>query len=267
MPKKYKSAMPGKTSNPQRPQRPSSPKNPLPPNKKKFSKPTSAPRGAAHAPQKETPPPRGHAPREFHGGKGSGKQHEIKKQIWGAATLLSPVPAVMVSCATKEGRPNIITIAWAGTICSDPPLLSISIRPERNSYAIINESREFVVNVPSEKELPALDYCGVASGRDVNKFEKTGLTAAPASKVSAPIIAECPLNIECRVRRVIELGTHAMFIAEIVAVQVSADLVNPVGRLALEKAGLVAFAHGEYYALGRKLGHFGYSVKRHKKKR
>lgn len=221
---------------------------------------------AAVAENRAPAPPRGHAPRQFHGAK-TGKREPVKKQVWGPATLLSPVPAVMVSCATKDGRPNIITIAWEGTVCSTPPLISVSIRPERHSYNVIKESGEFVVNLPSVNELMATDYCGVASGRDVDKFEKTGLTAVRGSKVAAPIIAECPVNIECRVRRTIELGSHAMFLAEIVAIQVSDHLVNQAGRLALEKADLTAFAHGDYYALGRKLGHFGYSVKRHKKKR
>ena len=185
-----------------------------------------------------------------------------EKIAWKPGTMLNPVPVVMVTCAEKGQRPNIITIAWAGTVCSDPPMLSISVRPERYSHGIIQRTGEFVVNVPSVREIRAADTCGVVSGRDVDKFEKTGLTPIPASRVAAPIIQECPLALECRVRRTIELGTHTMFVAEIVAVQVSESLMTQGGRLALEKAGLAAFAHGGYYALGRKLGHFGFSVRK-----
>jgi flavin reductase (DIM6/NTAB) family NADH-FMN oxidoreductase RutF len=185
-----------------------------------------------------------------------------RKIVWKPGTMLNPVPVVMVTCAEKGQRPNIITIAWAGTVCSEPPMLSISIRPERYSHDIIKRTGEFVVNVPSVREIRAADTCGVVSGRDVDKFEKTGLTPAPASKVGPPIIQECPLALECRVRKTVELGTHTMFVAEIVAVQVSESLMTAGGRLALEKAGLAAFAHGGYYALGRKLGYYGFSVRK-----
>jgi flavin reductase (DIM6/NTAB) family NADH-FMN oxidoreductase RutF len=176
--------------------------------------------------------------------------------------MLYPAPVVLVTCAEKGQRPNIITIAWAGTVCSDPPMLSISIRPERYSHDIIKRTGEFVVNVPSVREIRAADTCGVVSGRNVDKFEKTGLTPAPASKVAPPIIQECPLALECRVRKTVELGAHTMFVAEIVAVQVSESLMTAAGRLALERAGLAAFAHGGYYALGRKLGYIGFSVRK-----
>lgn len=186
------------------------------------------------------------------------------KVLWKPGTMLSPVPVVLVSCADASGRPNIITIAWTGTICSEPPMLSISVRPERYSHRLIRESREFVVNVPSVREAKAVDYCGVVSGRDVDKFKQTGLTAGPASKVGAPILVECPVNIECRVRQEIELGSHTMFIAQIVAVQADERLITPHGRLAIERAGLIAYAHGHYFALGRDLGFFGFSVQRRK---
>lgn len=180
--------------------------------------------------------------------------------------MLFPVPVVMVSCAGKDHKPNIITVAWAGTVCSDPPMLSISVRKERHSYGLLMESRAFVVNIPSARQIRHTDYCGVASGRDVDKFAETGLSAVPASKVNAPLIPECPINLECAVRRTLDLGSHTMFIAEIVAVQVTKHLIASSGRLAIERAGLAAFAHGGYYELGRKLGFFGFSVCKRKNK-
>lgn len=180
------------------------------------------------------------------------------------STLLSPVPVVLVSCGgTQPGeRPNLITIAWAGTVCSEPPMLSISVRPERHSYELIRASGEFVVNVPSERLASATDWCGVVSGRDEDKFAKTGLTPGRALVVNTPIVVECPLNIECKVRQTLVLGSHVMFVAEVVGVQVSPSLMTPLNRVALEKAGLLAYAHGHYYVLGRQLGHFGFSVRK-----
>lgn len=189
------------------------------------------------------------------------------KVLWKPGTMLCPVPVVLVTCAAAPGRPNIITIAWTGTVCSDPPMLSISVRPERYSHRLIHESREFTVNVPSVREAKAVDYCGVVSGRDVDKFKQTGLTAAPASKVGAPILVECPVNIECRVRQEMDLGSHTLFVAQIVAVQADEALITPHGRLALERAGLIAYAHGHYFALGKDLGFFGFSVQRRKSAR
>ena len=185
------------------------------------------------------------------------------KQSWKPGNVLMPVPAVLVSCGgTGEHRPNLITIAWTGTVCSDPPMLSISVRPGRHSHGIINATREFAVNVPSAEQTKALDWCGVVSGRDADKFAATGLTPAPALKLSCPIVAECPLNIECRVRRTMELGSHTLFLAEVVAVQVTANLVDDKDRLRIDRAGLMAYAHGHYFALGRHLGHFGFSVRK-----
>ncbi len=180
------------------------------------------------------------------------------------STLLSPVPVVLVSCGgTSPGeKPNLITIAWAGTVCSEPPMLSISVRPERHSFGLISKADEFVVNVPAIGQAWATDWCGVVSGRDEDKFARTGLTPGPALAVRPPIVQECPLNLECRVRQTLELGTHVMFVAEIVAVQASAALMTPGNRLALEKAGLLAYAHGHYHVLGRRLGHFGFSVRK-----
>ncbi len=191
------------------------------------------------------------------------RKETIEKQSWKPGNVLSPAPPVLVSCGgTQAWKPNLITIAWAGNICSDPPMLSISVRPERYSHEIIRTMREFVVNVPSAGQARAVDWCGVVSGRNEDKFSGAGLTPAPALKVGPPIVRECPLNIECRVRQSLELGSHTMFVAEVVAVQVSADLIDGKGRLRLEKCGLLAFAHGQYFALGRRIGRFGFSVRK-----
>jgi len=184
------------------------------------------------------------------------------KQLWKPAALLCPVPVVMVTCADRSGTPNIVTVAWVGTVCSDPPMVAISLRKERHSYAMIQQTRQFVVNVPTADQLRATDMCGVISGRNEDKFAKLRLTEAPASSVAVPIIAECPINLECVVRQQIELGSHTMFIGEVKAVQVAEELITPRGRLALEFANLIAFAHGDYYLLGRKVGYFGFSVRK-----
>ncbi|MDD5167919.1 MAG: flavin reductase family protein [Syntrophales bacterium] len=189
----------------------------------------------------------------------------IEKHAWRPGNVLSPVPAVLVSCGGAGWPPNLITIAWAGSVCSDPPMLSISVRPERHSYEIIKTTREFVVNVPSLRQAKVVDWCGVVSGRDVDKFARTGLTPAPALRVGCPIVLECPVNIECSIRESLELGSHTMFVAEVVAVQVSSSLLDAKGRLRLEKGGLFAYAHGNYFALGRRLGHFGFSVRKDKR--
>lgn len=179
------------------------------------------------------------------------------------ATLLSPTPVVMVSCADKRLKPNIITVAWVGTVCSDPPMVSVSIRPERYSYDLILDTKEFVVNLVSQPLLKACDYCGVKSGRDEDKFAACGLGAQAVPGLRyAPAIAEVPLYLACKLEQVIALGSHAMFVGEVVSLGAQDSLLMPDGRLALEKAGLVAFAHGNYYGLADKLGFFGYSVAR-----
>lgn len=189
-----------------------------------------------------------------------------EKLAWKPGNVLAPVPAVLVSCGgTGEWKPNLITIAWAGSVCTDPPMVSISVRPERHSHAIIAATGEFVVNVPSPREAKAVDWCGVVSGRDVDKVGGSGLSLAPPLRVGCPIVADCPLNIECQVRRTLALGSHTLFLAEVVAVQVTASLVDAKGKLRLEKCGLLAFAHGHYHALGRSLGHFGFSVRRRRR--
>lgn len=188
----------------------------------------------------------------------------MAKQVWKPSTMLNPVPAVMVSCADKEGRPNIITLAWAGTINSNPPMVSISIRKERYSHALIKETGDFVINLTTRGLAFATDFCGVKSGRDIDKFEAMKLTAEKASIVSAPMIKESPLNMECIVKQVIELGSHDMFIAEVVATNVKEELLDEKGKLDLKKADLICYSHGEYFSLSKPLGFFGYSVAKRK---
>lgn len=186
------------------------------------------------------------------------------RQVWKPGNMLYPLPAVMVSCALAGERPNIITVAWTGTVCSSPAMVSISVRPERHSYHIIRESGEFVINLTTEELVRAADYCGVRSGRDVDKFEEMRLTPLKASQVAAPLIGESPVNIECRVEQVLELRSHHMFLASVLAVDVDESWMNEKGKLELNKAGLAVYSHGEYFALGKRLGTFGYSVKRRK---
>lgn len=184
------------------------------------------------------------------------------REVWRAGNMLYPVPAVMVSCARPSERPNIITVAWTGTVCSNPAMVSISVRPRRYSYNIIRETGEFVINLTTQKLVRATDYCGVRSGRDVDKFREMHLTAGKADKVAAPLIEESPVNIECQVKEVMELGTHHMFLAEVVAVDIDDRYLDTSGKFDLNKAGLIVYSHGEYLGLGEKLGSFGYSVKK-----
>ena len=186
----------------------------------------------------------------------------MAKQHWKAGNMLYPLPAVMVSCQSKNEKPNIITIAWAGTICTNPPMVSISIRPERHSYHIIEESGEFVINLVTEDLTYATDYCGVRSGRDVDKFREMNLTPQISLHVSAPGIAESPVNIECKVREIKELGSHSLFIADVLGVTIDDHLLDEKGKFELNQSGLVTYSHGEYFLLGKKLGTFGYSVKK-----
>lgn len=188
----------------------------------------------------------------------------MAKQIWKPSTMLNPVPIVMVTCADAEGKPNIITVGWAGTVNSDPPMLSISVRKERYSYNLINDKGQFAVNLATQKLAFATDLCGVKSGRDVNKFELTGLTPEKASVIDVPIIKECPVALECIVKNVLELGSHDMFVAEIVAVQAEESLLDEKGKLVMEKADLICYSHGKYWTLGKELGFFGYSVAKKK---
>lgn len=189
----------------------------------------------------------------------------MAKQVWRGGNMLYPLPAVMVSCADASGASDIVTVAWTGTICTNPPMLYVSIRPERASYQLIRESGEFVVNLTTRRLQRACDWCGVRSGRDYDKWAECGLTPAPAAKLElAPVIAESPVNIECKVTEVKELGSHHMFLASVEAVQVDESLVDARGRLDLTRAGLTAYSHGEYFELGQRLGTFGYSVRKKK---
>ena len=180
---------------------------------------------------------------------------------WKPGTLLSPVPPALVSCGTLE-KPDLFTVAWTGIVCSDPPQTYISVRKERYSYGLIKESGEFVVHLPTASLVRDIDFCGVRSGCDVDKIAATGLQLSPSFKVSPPTVDKSPLSLECRVSQVIPLGSHDMFLADIVAVGVEERLVDAKGKLHLEGCRLLGYAHGEYYELGQKLGSFGYSVRK-----
>ena len=190
----------------------------------------------------------------------------MAKQVWRAGNMLYPVPAVMVSCAREGEKPNIITVAWAGTICSEPAMVSISVRKQRYSHEIISQTKEFVINLTTKELCRATDYCGVRSGRDVDKFKEMHLTPTESVKVHAPGIKESPVNIECKVKKIVPLGTHDMFIAEVVAVVIEDTYLNENNRFELNKAGLVTYSHGEYFELGKYIGKFGYSVAKHSAK-
>ena len=189
----------------------------------------------------------------------------MSKQSWKPGNMLYPLPVVMVSAADKEGRDDIITVAWAGTVCTNPPMVSISIRPERYSYHMIRETGEFVINLTTEELAFATDYCGVKSGRDVDKFKETGLTREKAEKVKAPMIAEAPVSIECKVKEIRELGSHHMFISQVAAVHADEKYMDEKNRFDLNRARPIVYSHGEYLGTGKKLGTFGYSVKKAKK--
>lgn len=192
----------------------------------------------------------------------------MDKIEWKPGTMIYPLPAVMVSCGSSPDEYNIITIAWTGTVCTDPPMCYISIRPSRHSYQIIKKNREFVINLTTEKLARAADWCGVKSGRDFNKFKEMKLTPAESNKVKAPAIAESPVSIECRVTDIIELGIHHMFLAEVLSVQADKKYFNTVtGAFHLDKAGLISYQHGKYYQTGDMIGRFGFSVMKKKKKK
>lgn len=176
--------------------------------------------------------------------------------------MLYPLPVVMVSLADPAGKPNIITLAWVGTICSEPPMVSISVRPERYSYPILKETGEFVINLTTRDLAYATDYCGVKSGRDTDKFKEMHLTPQPAEKVKAPLIGESPVNLECRVTEVKTLGSHDMFLAEVVAVHADQKYMDENHKFHLEAAQPVVYSHGTYYTCGEPIGTFGYSVRK-----
>lgn len=191
---------------------------------------------------------------------------EYGRKILNAGTLLAPLPAVMVSCGTLE-KANVLTVAWTGVINTKPPMTYISVRPTRHSYGIIKESGEFVINLTTSKMVQETDFCGVKSGKETDKIKKCGLHLAEAAAVKAPVIEESPLSLECRVTEIKPLGSHDMFIAEILAVNVDGRYIDSKGKINLNQAGLMAYSHGEYFSLGRKLGSFGYSVAKGSKKK
>lgn len=187
----------------------------------------------------------------------------MPKITWKGGTLLAPVPPALVSCSDGQ-RDNLVTVAWTGIINSEPPKTYISLRPERFSYDIIKKSGEFVINLPSSHIIRSIDFCGCRSGRELDKFAACSLTRERATKVNCPTVAESPVSLECRVTDIIELGSHHMFMADILAVNVDERYIDEKGRLHMEKCSLAAYAHGQYFALGKKIGSFGYSVKKKK---
>lgn len=189
----------------------------------------------------------------------------MSRQQWKPGNMLYPVPVVMVTCKRQGERPNIITVAWAGTICTNPPMVSVSLRPERYSYDIIKETGEFVINLTDEDLAYATDFCGVKSGRDIDKFKETHLTPIEMEHVSVPGIGESPVIIECKVTEIKELGSHHMFMAQVVGVSVDEKYMKETGKFDLNFSRLISYSHGAYYTLGRKIGKFGYSVKKKKK--
>ncbi len=189
----------------------------------------------------------------------------MSKIHWKGSTLLAPLPPMMVSCGTQE-KPNIITVAWTGITNTIPPKTYISVRPQRHSYALIRESGEFTINLTPARLVREADFCGMYTGAKVDKFQRCGLTPEPGVNVACPSIAQCPVSLECRVTDVISLGSHDMFLADIVTVSVDEELLDENGKLCLERAGLAAFAHGEYYEVGKKIGKFGFSAAKKKKR-
>lgn len=187
-----------------------------------------------------------------------------EKLCWPGSAQLAPVPAVLAGCGdgTRRNPYNLITIGWCGMACSDPPQLTIGVRPERFSFGLIRRTGEFTINLVPVELAETLDYCGVVSGKATDKFKERGLTPVPGEKVKAPLVAECPVALECRVNNTLELGSHWLFIADILAVRVNPDLVDSNGKLDMEKANLIAYAHGCYYEVGAALGRFGYSVRK-----
>lgn len=186
---------------------------------------------------------------------------------WRPGNMLYPLPAVMVSVADKDGKPNIITVAWAGTVCSNPPMVSISVRPDRYSYHMIEETGEFVINLTTRKLAYATDYCGVKSGRDVDKFKEMHLTALPGQVVKAPLIGESPVCLECKVKQMLPLGSHTMFVAEVVSVSIDENYLDEDNRFHLDWSEPIVYSHGIYYDLGKAIGKFGYSIAKKKTKK
>lgn len=188
----------------------------------------------------------------------------MSKISWKGGAVLAPLPAALVTCGTME-RPNVLTVAWTGIMNTIPPKTYIALRPSRFSYGLVRGTGEFVINLTTSALARAVDFCGVRSGKDLDKFAAAGLTPEPASALHCPTIAECPVSLECRVEKIIPLGSHDLFLADIVAVDADEQYIDRSGKLHLERCGLLAYAHGEYYELGRRLGSFGFSVRQKKK--
>ena len=189
------------------------------------------------------------------------------KQSWKPGTMIYPLPAVLISCGANAEEHNLFTVAWTGTVCTNPPMCYISVRKERHSYDIIRRTGEFVINITTEELAKATDWCGVRSGRDENKWEAMGLTPMRTEHVKAPIVAESPLSICCRVRQVVELGSHDMFLADVVGIEADERYIDPeTGKFSLDKARPIVYSHGEYFTLGKLIGHFGWSVRKKKTK-
>ena len=189
----------------------------------------------------------------------------MKKREFKGSVLLNPVPVVMITCRNKEGKENVFTVAWTGTICTKPPMLSISIRPERLSYEYIKETMEFTVNMPHKKQTRETDFCGVRSGRQLDKIKECGFTMVEGKDVNVPFIKECPVNIECKVKQIIPLGTHDIFLAEVVGSHVNENLMDENDKIHLEWANLISYSHGEYFPISNEpIGKFGYSVAKKK---
>ncbi len=186
----------------------------------------------------------------------------MKKEFWKPGNMLYPLPAVMVGCKGKDGKNNIITVAWTGTVCTNPPMVYISIRKERYSYGIIKDTGEFTINLTGQSLVRAADYCGVKSGREVDKFKEMKLTPVKGVHIEAPCIEEAPVNIECRLKEIIPLGSHDMFLSEVLGVHADSKFMNEKGKFDLSMAKPIVYSHGEYYGLGELLGTFGYSVKK-----
>lgn len=188
----------------------------------------------------------------------------MSKQVWKPGNMVYPLPAVLVTCTDGNGNDNVLTIAWTGTICTDPALAYISVRPERYSYNMIKDTGEFVINLTTEELAFATDYCGVRSGKNEDKFQKCNLTKEKAISVKAPLIKESPVNIECKVREIKEYGTHTMFVADVLNVHADEKYMDESGKFCLEMADPICYSHGTYFTVGKKLGTFGYSVKKEK---
>ena len=192
----------------------------------------------------------------------------MSKQNWKPGNMVYPLPAALISCGDMDGKRNLLTVSWLGTICSDPPMCYISVRPERYSHEIIKETGEFVINLTTADMAKATDWCGVKSGRNFDKFKESGLTPAPATVVKCPVVAESPISIECKVKEILSLGSHDMFIADVVNIIADDRYIDPeTGAFSLAASGIMAYSHGNYYSLGKRIGKFGWSVMKDKTKK